>query len=44
MVLRNHSCRISVNQGNNRIPERNFSEGPVLMVHRKPQALTQTNN
>ncbi|KAL6088944.1 hypothetical protein STEG23_016068 [Scotinomys teguina] len=33
LVLGNHSCRISMTQGNSRISEKSFGEGPVLMVY-----------
>ena len=31
-------------QGNNRISESSFSEGPVLVVYQKPEVLNLTNN
>ena len=32
LVLRNSNCRISMTQGNTRIPQRSFREGQVMMV------------
>ena len=44
LVPWNHSHRNSVTTGNSRGSQRKLSEGPVLMVHQKPEALNQTNN
>ena len=44
LVLKTHSDRISLTQGNSRISERSFGEGPVLMVNQKPEALNQNNS
>lgn len=38
-----HNPRISMTQGNSRIAERCFSEGPILMLYQKPETLNQTN-
>lgn len=44
LVLQNRSCRISKTLGNNRIPERSLSDGPVLVACQKPETLNQTKN
>ncbi|MEJ1278319.1 hypothetical protein NN561_009241 [Cricetulus griseus] len=43
VVLWNHSLGISMTQGNSRILEKTFCEGPVLMMYLKPEALNHTN-
>ena len=42
-VLLIQSCRISMTQGNNRMPQRSPSEDPILMVQQKPETSNQTN-
>ena len=43
-VLRSHSHRISMTQGNSQVSKRSLGEGPVLMVYQKPETLNQTND
>lgn len=44
LLLRNHSGRISMTQGNGRISERIPGEGPVLIIEQKPEALNQSDD
>lgn len=44
MALQNQSCKISMTQGDCRIPKRNSGEVPVLIVQQKPGASNQTND
>lgn len=43
LVPTNDDCRISRTQGSNRLSERHFDEGLVLMVYQKTEALNQNN-
>lgn len=43
-ILQIHNHRISMIWGNNKITERNLSEGPLLMVYQKPEAMNLTKN
>ena len=36
LVLQNDSRRISMTQGHNRVSERSFGEGPVMMMYQSP--------
>ena len=44
LVLWNRSHRTSMTQGNSRISERSFGEGPVMMVGQSPEALNQASD
>ena len=42
-VLQTQGCKkTSMTQGNNRMPKRNPTEGPVSMMQKKPEASSQT--
>ena len=42
LVLQIQKYRISMTQGNNRVSEKGPREGPVFIVHQKPEASDQT--